>query len=215
MFYSLFQIPDFPLFPSLFQIASAKILFILDPNLTIRKVDAGNLVYLVAVIVYFIYTALKKNKSEEEFEQPSQSEKPESKKKPVSFEELLKEIRQGQQQPEEEINQPEPSRRQTQMPQDRESRPFEKPKRQTPKPLDKPKEYYTYEGVVEERAAPERVKLADQERLSSHISGIKSSILQERDKAEVHENRYKVLLSNPKTAKDAIILSEVLARRHF
>ena len=177
--------------------------------------DAGNLVYLAAVIVYFIYTALKKNKNEEDLGQPGQPENPEPRKKPVSFEELLKEIRQGQQQREEEINQPAPSRRQTQMPQDRESRPLEKPKQQTPKVAPKSNKYESYEGVVEERVAPERVKLADQERLSSHISGIKSSILQEKDKIEVPENRYKQLLSNPKTAKDAIILSEVLTRRYF
>jgi hypothetical protein len=187
----------------------------LDRNLTIRKVDAGNLVYLAAVIVYFIYTALKKNKGGDELDAPGQPTANEPKRKPVSFEELLKEIRQGQEQREREINQPAPSRIPEQLPRDRESRPMENPKQKAPKPAKKTNKYQSYEGVVEERTAPERVKLADQERLSSHISGIKSTILQEKEQVEVHENRYKQLLLNPKTAKDAIILSEVLARKHF
>lgn len=177
--------------------------------------DAGNLVYLAAVIIYFIYTAIKKNKNGEELEEPGQPTMSEPKKKPVSFEELLKEIRQGQEQREREINQPTPSRTPEQMRGEKGGRPLEQPKQKAPKPAKKTNKYQTYEGVVEERTAPERVKLADQERLSSHISGIKSTILQEKEQVEVHENRYKQLLLNPKTAKDAIILSEVLARKHF
>ena len=177
--------------------------------------DPGNLIYIAAVIVYFIYTALKKNKGGDELDSPSQPVPSEPKRKPVSFEELLKEIRQGQEQREREINQPAPSRMPEQPPRDKGSRPLENPKQKAPKPTKKSNKFEGYEGVVEERTAPERVKLADQERLSSHISGIKSTILQEKEHVEAHENRYKQLLLNPKTAKDAIILSEVLARRHF
>lgn len=177
--------------------------------------DPGNLIYIAAVIIYFVYTALKKNKGAGDFDQPSQPNTNEPRKKPVSFEELLKEIRQGQDQREREINQPAPSRNQEHMPSGREGRPIERPKQQTPKPSKKPNIYQTYEGVVEERMAPDRVKLSDQERLSSQISGIKSTITEEKTQKGVSENRYKQLLLNPKTAKDAIILSEVLAKKHF
>jgi hypothetical protein len=69
-------------------------------------VDAGNIIYIIAIIIYFIYTAVKKGQKPQDLDgQDDQSSDGQSERKPVSFEDLLKEIRGGQQQREKDLSQ--------------------------------------------------------------------------------------------------------------
>lgn len=191
--------------------------------------DLGNIVYIIAIIAYFIYTATRKKANPEEMDQPGSPEGQEEKRKPASFEDLLKEIRQGQGQREKDLQGSGQGKSAEQLPKRSEIRTFEK---QKPRPLqegrtfEQPKlkpvqeerkirRYESYEGEIAERAIPERVKLADQERIHSHVQGIKSSIAVESLDSIDEENKYKTLLRNPESVKDAIILSEILNRKYF
>lgn len=191
--------------------------------------DLGNIVYIIAIIAYFIYTATRKKANPEEMDQPSSPDNTQEKRKTVSFEDLLKEIRQGQGQREKDLSGSGQGKSAEPSPRWQESRTFEKPK---PKPgqevrtfeqqkprnvqeVKKVKAYSNYEGVIEEKKIPERVKLVDQERIYGLVEGLKSSIaLESLDRID-EENKYKTLLRNPESVKDAIILSEILNRKYF
>lgn len=178
--------------------------------------DAGNLIYIAAVIIYFIYTALKKNKNQDEINEPShRTGQPEQKRKPVSFEELLKEIRQGQDQREREIHPPLPQKTTETYSHKKDNRPLERKATTSDRSQNKSKKYERYEGVIEPRNAPERTKLADQDRLSSSISGLKSEPTHDESRSVRAEHRIGRLLRDPKTVKDAVILSEVLNRKYI
>lgn len=177
--------------------------------------DLGNIIYIIAIIAYFIYTATKKKANPEEMDQPGSPESTQEQRKPVSFEDLLKEIRQGQGQREKETKDTSQGKPAETLARRQEGRTFEQPKPKTVQEVKKIKRYESYEGVIEERALPDRVKLADQERIHSHVEGIKSTIALESVGGQEEENKYKTMLRNPETIKDAVILSEILNRKYF
>lgn len=177
--------------------------------------DLGNIIYIIAIIAYFIYTATKKKANPEEMDQPGSPDSTQEQRKPVSFEDLLKEIRQGQGQREKDLKDSGQGKSAETFPRRQEGRTFEQPR---PKPVEevkKIKRYESYEGVIEERKVPDRIKLADQERIHSHVEGIKSTISLESVDGPMEENKYKTMLRNPETIKDAVILSEILNRKYF
>jgi len=177
--------------------------------------DLGNIIYIIAIIAYFIYTATKKKVNPEEMEQPGLPDNPQEQRKPVSFEDLLKEIRQGQGQREKELKDSGQGKSAETFPRRQEDRTFEQPKPKTVQEVKKIKRYESFEGVIEERALPDRIKLADQERIHSNVEGIKSTIALESVEGNEEENKYKTMLRNPETIKDAVILSEILNRKYF
>lgn len=191
--------------------------------------DLGNIVYIIAIIAYFIYTATRKKGNPEEMDQPGAPDNPQEQRKPVSFEDLLKEIRQGQGQREKDLQGSGQGKSAEQFPKRSETRTFEQQKprpvqegRTFEQPKQKPvqeerkiRRYESYEGEIAERALPERVKLADQERIHSHVSGIKSSIAVESLDSIEEENKYKTLFRNPENVREAIIMSEILKRKYF
>ncbi|MGY6521096.1 MAG: hypothetical protein ACXIUD_05165 [Mongoliitalea sp.] len=172
--------------------------------------DAGNLIYLLAVIIYFIYSALKKNKPEMP-EETDSSRSDGERQQPASFEELLREIRRGQQEAQRDLEQtgqgevleerrPEPTRR---------SEPAFQPMPQTRQP----KAYQAFQGALDEDYKPKYKTLDEQVRISSSIQGIKptNATASKSKKKQVH--RYSDLLQNPRTVKDAVVLSEILKRK--
>ncbi|MCL6258861.1 hypothetical protein M3O96_07180 [Aquiflexum sp. TKW24L] len=191
--------------------------------------DLGNIVYIIAIIAYFIYTATRKKRNPEEMDQPDLPEGQEERRKPASFEDLLKEIRQGQGQREKDLvdsgqgksTEQFPGRNETRTFEQKKPRPvtqvrtFEQPQQRNLQEVKKVKRYENFEGVIEDKRIPERVKLADQERIHGHYEGIKSSIAVESLDGIDEENKYKTLLRNPESVKDAIILSEILNRKYF
>lgn len=205
--------------------------------------DLGNIVYIIAIIAYFIYTATRKKASPEEMDQPGSPDRQQEQRKPVSFEDLLKEIRQSQGEREKDLADSGQGKSAEQLPRRNEGKTLEQQKSrpvqevrtfepQRPRPVQevrkfeeqKPRtgletkkvpQYENFEGVIEEKKIPERVKLAEQVRIHGHIEGLKSSIAVESIDRMDEENKYKTMLRNPETIKDAVILSEILNRKYF
>lgn len=181
--------------------------------------DAGNIIYIIAIIIYFIYTAVKKGQKPQDLEgQDDQPSNGQPERRPVSFEDLLKEIRSGQQQNEKElpqtgqgtISQTKPNPQQEPL-----SRQFE-PQRDIMRG-DRPrsKAYGEYEGTGVEIVKPKLKTLDEQVSLTASVEGIKSNLKSERTKTTKTKSRYAEMLSNPATIKDAVILSEILNRKNF
>lgn len=176
--------------------------------------DSGNIIYLIAIIIYFIYTALKKGKKEEEIESSDMPQERQEQRRPVSFEDLLKEIRTGQQQLEKDLQQ-------TGQGRSAEERPFTKmtsQEKQTdyrPQKIKQPKAYQQFQGEIPEREMPKLLTLNEQISLEASLQGIKSSLKSDDVEKVKKENRYRQLLKDPRSVKDAVVLSEVLTRKHF
>ncbi|UJP64277.1 hypothetical protein [Mongoliitalea daihaiensis] len=172
--------------------------------------DAGNIIYLIAVIIYFIYSALKKNKPEAPKDSSdTSSEAPQQ--RPASFEDLLREIRRGQQEAEKDFEQtgqgtvkeerrPEPNRR------------VERPYQPMPE-ANQPKAYQAFQGALDEDYKPKYKTLDEQVRISASIQGIKSTEVGVSKKKVKPVNRYARMLHNPKSVRDAIVLTEILNRK--
>jgi hypothetical protein len=169
--------------------------------------DLGNIIYIVAVVAYFIYQATKKKREQELPD--SAGHKPETPKKGMSFEELLKEIRDAQN--------PIPSPK------------TPKPTSASPAPV--PVEIPRTKPVVRK---PTRVEEDDEEARyyegayrSSQANPYQS--FRENTPAETAPavkfdyasletkkiNPYSELLKNPKTLKQAVVVSEILKPKYF
>ncbi|WP_373497192.1 hypothetical protein [Aquiflexum sp.] len=181
--------------------------------------DAGNLIYIIAIIIYFVYTAMKKGQKPRDLDgQDNLPTDSQPQRKPVSFEDLLKEIRSGQQEREKDFEQTGQgtSAESTPVPQQATvSREFE-PQRDIMRG-DRPrsKAYGDYEGTGAEIIKPKIKTLDEQVSLTATVEGIKSSITSEKIKTTKTKSRYAEMLSNPETIKDAVILSEILNRKNF
>lgn len=181
--------------------------------------DAGNIIYIIAIIIYFIYTAVKKGQKPQDLDgQDDQSSDGQSERKPVSFEDLLKEIRGGQQQREKDLSQTGQGTITQSRPdtsQEPVSRQFE-PQRDIMRG-DRPrsKAYGDYEGTGAEIVKPKLKTLDEQVSLTASIEGIKSNLKSDKIKTTNAKSRYAEMLRNPETIKDAVILSEILNRKNF
>ncbi len=161
--------------------------------------DLGNIIYIIAIIGYFIYQISKRKKpgmegSEEEMNEPS---------RPTTFEDLMREIREAQS-----PNRPQPA---------------PKPKAQQieveeikPEPVKKK----WYEETADEEisyydGAYEKAKTAGEKAVPISQLEFTDIAFKAYEKKEKEENRYANLLKNPQSVKDAIVLSEILNRKHF
>ncbi|WP_304516667.1 hypothetical protein [Cecembia rubra] len=176
--------------------------------------DAGNIIYLVAIIIYFIYTALKKGKPEGEIEKPAVPNEQQEQRRPVSFEDLLKEIRSGQQQLERDLQQTGQGKAAEEKPVAQMTS-AEKPLGNRPQKIKQPKAYEQFQGEISEREMPKLRTLNEQISLEASLEGIKSSLKSETLEKVKKENRYRQLLKDPRSVKDAVILSEVLTKKYF
>ncbi len=214
--------------------------------------DAGNIIYIIAIIIYFIYTALKKAKPDAGSDKPLSNEPSTEQQRPVSFDDLLKEIRQGQQsrekdfeqtgqgntaekkfqtdrwdkKPEQHLDSDLEGAVQEKIPKKKfqtdrwEKTPEVEPERAT-RPIyqddvDQPKAFGKFQGEVSDRAIPKLKTLDEQVSLSSNIQGLKSDIkVIDISGKKNRSNRYKEMLQNPESVRDAVILSEILNRKTF
>lgn len=210
--------------------------------------DLGNIVYIVAVLAYFIYQATQ-NKKKKQAQQDS-TNAPDPTARPVSFEDLLKEIRGEQRQnPSQEtpksISEPvKPSRNFEST--------YEKPKSDTsyhkPESSYTPREstyqkpvssyekrastYEKRESVYDQRKAWKETIRTDDDEISYYEGAFEEKKLaRASDVVEIPEiptlelerssvrstknNPYAQLLKNPKSVRDAVVLSEILAKKHF
>jgi hypothetical protein len=181
--------------------------------------DEKILIYIIIGIIYFLFNRLKKKAPEEQEVEGPSDQSSENRPRPVSFEELLREITEGKQQPKPE--QPV----------------FEQKPRYRPEPDPQPA-YVDYDDDIEiEEKSLEKVTF-DQARTNEIYENAKKmafnrpSLEESLSLADVNTSfgkfkefeikternlllEYTKDLRDPKGFKKAIILSEVLNRRHF
>lgn len=170
--------------------------------------DLGNIVYIAAVIGYFIYQATRKKRS---LELPEQGDsEPEAPKKGMSFDDLLKEIREAQ-------NPPVPERQTQPRPQTPVPTPAATILRAKPvsrKPVlveEDDEEARYYEGTY--AASQSNVY-----RASKDIHSFQSAPAVKFDYVSFESknvNPYAGLLKNPKTLRQSVVVSEILKPKYF
>jgi len=164
--------------------------------------DSGTIFYIIAIIIYFLYTTFAKKKTPDMENDPEVTEKPPQ--KGPSFEELLREIRNDQ------------SERERDLEYDDEVIVEEKPvvskKPAPPEPVVLPEEEGAYKDPYRDIRQP-MVKLDDQVDLEDDQKILGEVV----DVAEEYSGRskYARILKNTASARDAVILTEIFNRRHF
>jgi hypothetical protein len=169
--------------------------------------DFGQIIYIVAIVAYFLYRASskKKNTTVPDAEDTS----PEEPKKGFTFEELLREIREAQTPTIPELE---------------------------PEPVQMPKPKSTYTSPVQDRpviqsTSSQEVILSEGLDYEHSFSQPKSkpsygdvehsSLVSEQSRPFSYElpkeqkNPYAELLKNPKSIRDAVVVSEILKPKHF
>ncbi|MEP0710744.1 hypothetical protein [Algoriphagus sp.] len=182
--------------------------------------DLGNIVYIVAVLAYFIYQATRGKKKNQADNQPEMSD--EQQQKPVSFEDLMREIRDAQKPKQAEpvtTRQPTPVDLPKPVEYKRAAEPVVRPEwRPDPAPAVKRFPTKKWEEADDEieyyQGAFEKTESA-LTKTSKGIPEIPSFKKIEVESSNSIKNRYERLLKDPKSIKDAIILKEILDRKHF
>lgn len=192
------------------------------------EVDASTIVYLIAIVVYFLYSVFFNKKNPEQNLPEEEGEDNRPPRKTVSFDELLKEIRREQGERERDLTESEPQEREAHRPEPRE-REVRRPERRErevfkPDPVPARKAYENAERTPRYEDAArdydqspyksfERqplVKLDDQVDIEST-----EKILGEVEDEYSSANPYGAMLKNPETVRDAIVVAEIIQRRHF
>jgi hypothetical protein len=181
--------------------------------------DAGTLIYIALVILYFLFTAFKKKDKpveDERFEGEEQGQQ-----RPASFEDMLREIRRDQEDRIKDVEESgqgdvleKPKSYQDTFYEERtEARPKPKPK-PAPKAQKPHKKYYEGgEGSLKSyektplKTLDEQVDIYSDEKILGEVEDVAEE--------KVGSNRFAELLKNSDTVKDAVVLSEILNRRHF
>jgi hypothetical protein len=180
--------------------------------------DLGNIIYIVAILAYFIYQATRKKK---DLDMPDSDESaPESPQKGMTFEDLMKEIRQAQNPTTAEKPmqaEPKPVIPEPQKPEPYQSFPvpshIPQAKAVSRKPviLEDDEEIQYYEGSF---GASKKVPFQDYK--SANSAELIPSFKMDYDAIKAKKtNPYAQLLKNPKTLKEAVVLSEILKPKYF
>lgn len=175
--------------------------------------DASTVVYIIAVIVYFLYSTFFGKKEPGQAEQ--KSERPEVQpRKAVSFDDLLKEIRREQGERERDLE------GKTIVDEEYAEESY------VPEPVAAPKKYFTYED-------PEQFPSSDNKYQANYKNFEKEPLIKLDDQIDLNsdekilgevedvggyakrKNKYAEILKNPETVKDAIVISEILRPKHF
>jgi hypothetical protein len=170
--------------------------------------DLGQIIYIVAIVAYFLYRSFNKKKAGEVESTEDPSVDPP--KKGLSFEDLLREIRESQVPtlPEERpkrIKLPEPVPVSTTT----NSAPFptKKVHEQVPELVE---ESRYYAGSFEGNNKNPYQELGNRNFADPESIKLKSNEIQASG-----PNPYAVLLKNPKSVREAIVVSEILRPKHF
>ncbi|TDQ18903.1 hypothetical protein DFQ04_0714 [Algoriphagus boseongensis] len=162
--------------------------------------DIGNLIYIVAVVGYFIYQLSKKKQGQEGVDMPESKPAPQ---KGMTFEELLKEIRNAQNPPAPEPVAPKP------QPVPVSTRPA--PRKKVVVQEEEDDEIQYYEGAFDKTKTNPYQAFANPHSIpSTPLIKMDYDALQNKK-----VNPYAELLKNPKTLKDAVVVSEILKPKYF
>ncbi|PZX56824.1 hypothetical protein LV84_01950 [Algoriphagus ratkowskyi] len=183
--------------------------------------DLGNIVYIVAVLAYFIYQATKGKKKNQSEDQPEMSDEPQQ--KPVSFEDLMREIRDAQKpkqaEPERPKMQPAPVQQVEPVVYERAGDIQNRPEwRADPPPAVKrfpTKKWEEDDDEIEHyQGAFENTK-SDLTRTSKGIPDIPSFKEIAVESSYTGKSRYARMLKDPQSIKDAFVLKEILDKKQF
>lgn len=172
--------------------------------------DLGQIIYIIAIVAYFIYNASKKKKGANPMD--SEDTQPEAPQKGLTFEELLKEIRNAQNPPMPEVP-PAPKQQPvfTAPTPTTFAEPKPQPKRRFEPVEEVDDEAKFYEGVFESTPKKNPYQaLANKTFAEPEFKRFKSQEI-----AQPKVNPYAELLKNPKSVREAIIVSEILRPKHF
>lgn len=168
--------------------------------------DFGQIIYIVAIVAYFIYRASskKKNQSLPEGEN-SDSGTPE---KGLTFEELLREIREGQSP---KLPEADP------VPLPKAKPVYSAPKKETAKrSIEVEQEVVVAEGVdVEAESLGRYARSQFYEQAQTTIEPKLAARPKIYELPKEAQNPYAELLKNPKSFRDAVVVSEILKPKHF
>ncbi|EPR67597.1 hypothetical protein [Cyclobacterium qasimii] len=167
--------------------------------------DSSTVFYIIAVIIYFIYTSFAKKKADNEG--PEMDENDNVPNQGPSFEELLRDIRNEQHQEvpeetEEEWVEPIPRRGYQELNKTEEYAEVEKP------PVKEGEFISAYRGVRQPLVKlDDQVDIENDQKLLGEVVDVAGEYQ--------NGNKYARLLKNPETIKEAVVLTEVFNRRHF
>lgn len=180
------------------------------------ELDSSTLVYIVAVIVYFLYSTFFRKKTPEETGSLEEEGREHPPQQPASFDDLLKKIRREQGEMEQDL---EGYEEEVEREWEREKpQPVLEKRRYNdlpPQPYQEARTSYNNGKSELDRAYQTQpmVKLDDQVDIESteRILGEVEDVAGERGGS----NRYGNLLKNPETVREAIVVAEILNRKHF
>lgn len=180
------------------------------------ELDSSTLVYIVAVIVYFLYSTFFRKKEPEEAEMQEEEERRDiPPQKAVSFDDLLKEIRREQGEREKDLEGHDTEEAEREWEPEKPRPAPEKRVYNDYRPAQEPKPSYYNEKLSQEKSYQTQplVKLDDQVDLESteKIMGEVEDVAGE----QAGSNRYGTLLKNPETFREAMVVAEILNRKHF
>lgn len=180
--------------------------------------DLGNIVYILAVLAYFIYQATRKKKGQDMTDSDDAS--PEAPQKGLTFEDLMREIREAQNPAP--MEKPKLVRQKTVADTPAGPEPYRtssvpshipqaKPVSRKPVIVEDDDEIQYYEGSY---GASKKTPYQDYQK--AQATPMVSSIKIDYDSLqEKKSNPYAQLLKNPKSLKDAIVVSEILKPKYF
>jgi hypothetical protein len=182
--------------------------------------DLGNIVYIVAVLAYFIYQATRKKKGQDMTD--SDDESPEAPQKGLTFEDLMKEIRQAQNPTT--VDKPEPVKQKPVIQPQMKPEPYGS--QPIPSHIPQPKPVSRRPVVVEEDDEETRyyegsyaaTKKIPYQNFNDKVpsADLIPSITMDYDSLKPKKsNPYAQLLKNPKSLRDAIVVSEILKPKYF
>ncbi len=168
--------------------------------------ELGQIIYVVAIVAYFLYRASSKKKAESlpDGDNPA----PEAPQKGFTFEELLREIRESQEPKIPEVV--------VEAPPARTEKPVPTPPTQN-KPLPLPQqEVVVAEGVdVEAESSSRNARQKFYEETEPTIEPTLAARPKFYELPQETRNPYAELLKNPKSFRDAVVVSEILKPKHF
>ncbi len=168
--------------------------------------ELGQIIYVVAIVAYFLYRASSKKKAESlpDGDNPT----PEAPQKGFTFEELLREIRESQEPKIPEVV--------VEAPPARTEKPVSTSSTQN-KPLPLPQqEVVVAEGVdVEAESSRRNSRQKFYEETEPTIEPTLAARPKIYELPQEARNPYAELLKNPKSFRDAVVVSEILKPKHF
>lgn len=175
--------------------------------------DLGNIVYIVAVLAYFIYQATR-GKKKDQAPVGDEDRVDEPTHQPTSFEDVLREIRNSQKPKQETVDKPkqvtvERPRTAPSVDEKPDWRPDPVFKKRFPaKPIvEADEEISYYEGAFENVES----ELSQTSKGVPEIPSLKETV----DLYTRRKHRYAAMLKNPQSIRDAVVLKEILDKKYF